>query len=100
MPERPLADEDGGANGTDPSLTMQQRGAVSDGAFPVALSGRVYCWADASYGAIQPGDLLTTSDTLGHVMKVTDLVQGQGTIIGKAMSALTEGQALTLVALQ
>lgn len=36
---------------------MQQEGTVADGSFPVALSGRVYCWADAAYGAIQPGDL-------------------------------------------
>ena len=86
-----------GANGVNPGLTMQQEGTVADGAFPVALSGRVYCWADASYGAIQPGDLLTTSDTPGHVMRVTDYPKAQGAIIGKAMSALTEGQGLILV---
>ena len=86
-----------GANGLNPGLTMQQEGSVADGAFPVALSGRVYCWADASYGAIQPGDLLTTSDTPGHVMIVTDYSKAQGAIIGKAMSALTEGKGLVLV---
>jgi hypothetical protein len=86
-----------GANGLNPGLTMQQEGTVADGAFPVALSGRVHCWADAAYGAIQPGDLLTTSDTPGHVMRVTDHSKAQGAIIGKAMSALTEGEGLILV---
>jgi DNA-binding response OmpR family regulator len=86
-----------GANGLNPGLIMQQEGSVADGASPVALSGRVYCWADAAYGAIQPGDLLTTSDTPGHMMRVTDYSKAQGAIIGKAMSALTEGQGLILV---
>ena len=67
------------------------------GGLPVALSGRVYCWADASYGPIQPGDLLTTSDTPGHAMKVSAYERAQGAIIGKAMSSLDEGQGLILV---
>jgi hypothetical protein len=86
-----------GANGVNPGLVMQQEGSVAEGAFPVALSGRVYCWADASYGPIQPGDLLTTSDTPGHAMKVTDYERAQGAILGKAMSSLEEGQGLVLV---
>jgi hypothetical protein len=86
-----------GANGVNPGLTMQQDGTVADEAFPVALSGRVYCWADASHGPIQPGDLLTTSDTPGHAMKVTDYAMGQGAILGKAMSSLDEGKGLVLV---
>jgi hypothetical protein len=91
-----------GANGVNPGLTMQQDGIVADEAFPVALSGRVYCWADASHGPIQPGDLLTTSDTPGHVMAVTDYEKAQGATIGKAMTGLTEGRGfvLVLVALQ
>jgi len=63
----------------------------------VALTGRVYVWADASAGPIRPGDLLTTSDTAGLVMKVTDYERAQGAIIGKAMSSLDEGQGLILV---
>jgi len=86
-----------GAKGINPGLTIQQEGSVADGSFPVALSGRVYCWADASYGPIQPGDLLTTSDTAGHVMAVTDYQQARGAIIGKAMSVLSEGRGLVLV---
>ena len=68
----------------------------------VALTGRVYCWADASFGEIQPGDLLTTSTTPGHAMKVSEHEEARGAIIGKAMSTLTEGKGLVymLVSLQ
>jgi hypothetical protein len=76
---------------------MTQAGTVAEEAVPVALSGRVYCWADASYGSIQPGDLLTTSATPGHVMGVTDYERAQGAILGKAMGALEEGRGLVLV---
>jgi hypothetical protein len=86
-----------GANGINPGLTMQQEGTLAEGSFPVALSGRVYCWADAAYGPLQPGDLLTSSDTPGHAMRVTDYELAQGAIIGKAMSSLTEGRGLILV---
>ena len=74
----------------------------SDDALPVALSGRVWCWCDASYGPIEPGDLLTTSDTPGHAMKVTDHPKAQGAVIGKAMTSLDSGcgLVLTLVSLQ
>jgi hypothetical protein len=61
------------------------------------LTGRVYCWANASYGPIEPGDLLTTSDTPGHAMKVTDHAKAQGAIIGKAMTELKQGKGLVLV---
>lgn len=64
---------------------------------PIALSGRVWTMCDASGGPIAPGDLLTTSDTPGHAMKVTDYSKAQGAIIGKAMSALESGRGLVLV---
>jgi len=86
-----------GAGGVNPGMIMQQEGSVAAGSFPVALSGRVYCWADAAYAAIQAGDLLTTSDTPGHVMRVTDYGKATGAILGKAMSALDEGRGLVLV---
>jgi hypothetical protein len=76
---------------------MGQQGTKADGKHPVALTGRVYCQADASNGAIQPGDLLTTSDTPGHAMKVTDHQRAQGAVIGKAMTALADGKGLVLV---
>jgi hypothetical protein len=86
-----------GAGGIQPGIVLHQADSVAIGEHPVALSGRVYVWADAQYGAIQPGDLLTTSDTFGHAMKVTDFDAAQGAILGKAMSSLEEGTGLVLV---
>ncbi len=85
-----------GANGVNSGILLKQQG-FNDGGQNVALSGRVYALADASYGAIQPGDLLTTSDTLGHCMKVSDHARAKGAIIGKAMSSLKEGKGMVLV---
>jgi hypothetical protein len=69
---------------------------------PVALMGKVFCKADARYGAIEAGDLLTTSDTPGHAMKAADPAQAFGAVVGKALRGLTEGQGLIpiLVSLQ
>ena len=53
--------------------------------------------ADATHGAIKPGDMLTTSATPGHAMKVTDHAKAQGAILGKAMGGLKEGKGLVLV---
>jgi len=86
-----------GAGGVKPGMLMGQTGSQADGANPVALTGRVYCWADASNGPIEPGDLLTTSLKPGHAMKATDRDRSHGAIIGKAMSSLAEGTGLALV---
>jgi hypothetical protein len=85
-----------GANGIDPGISLYQQGAL-EGGQNVALSGRVYVLADASNAAIKPGDLLTTSGTPGHAMKVSDSTRSQGAILGKAMSALKEGKGMVLV---
>jgi hypothetical protein len=69
---------------------------------PVALLGKVFCKVDASYGPIEIGDLLTTSPSPGHAMKVNDPLKAFGSVIGKALRPLTEGQSLIpiLIALQ
>jgi len=85
-----------GAKGINPGIALHQGGALEDGQ-NVALSGRVYVQADAEFGAIKPGDLLTTSDTPGHAMKVTEHSKAQGAILGKAMSGLKEGKGMVLV---
>lgn len=95
--DRTVAGVVSGAGGIEPGMVMGQEGSPADGAYPVALTGRVYVSADASAGPIQPGDLLTTSDTPGHVMRVSDYAQAQGAIIGKAMTALEKGRGLILV---
>jgi hypothetical protein len=69
----------------------------------VALAGRVYCNVDATQTGVEPGDLLTTSDTPGYAMKATDYARAQGAILGKAMESLgkgQKGQILVLVTLQ
>ena len=100
--DRRVAGVISGAGDVRPGLLMGQEGSVADGEHPVALTGRVYCRVDASYGAIEPGDLLTTSATPGHAMKVTDHALAPGATLGKAMTGLSEGQGLVLllVALQ
>jgi len=85
-----------GANGINPGIAMHQEGAF-EGGQNVALSGRVYVQADASNGAIEPGDLLTTSTTPGRAMKATDHQRAQGAILGKAMSRLAGGKGMVLV---
>ncbi len=68
----------------------------------ISLLGKVYCKVDAQYGAIEVGDLLTTSDTPGHAMKTSDAMKAFGAVIGKALRPLKEGQGLIpiLIALQ
>ncbi len=69
---------------------------------PIALLGKVYCKVDASYAAIEVGDLLTTSPTPGHAMKADDPTRAFGAVIGKALRPLKEGRGLipVLIALQ
>lgn len=87
-----------GANGVNPGVVLTQKDTVADGKHPVAMNGRVWCWCDAdAAGPIQAGDLLTTSDTPGHAMKVCESRSANGAIIGKAMSSLDHGKGLVLV---
>lgn len=58
---------------------------------PIAMFGKVYCKVDAAFGAISPGDLLTTSTTEGHAMRVSPRDCAPGTIVGKALAELREG---------
>ena len=97
--DRKVAGIVAGANGLGSAVRLGAEQFDLD----VALAGRVYCNVDATYGAIQPGDLLTTSSTPGHAMKVTDHTRAPGAVLGKAMESLEEGrkgQILVLVTLQ
>lgn len=87
-----------GANGLSPGLVMRGSGKPeADGEHSVALSGRVWCWVDASLGAVHPGDLLTTSGIPGVAMAASDRARRPGAILGKAMTALERGRGLVLV---
>jgi len=71
----------------------------------IAHSGRVKVKVDAKYGAIAVGDLLVSSPTPGHAMRSEPLTLGgiamhrPGTLIGKALEALPDGQGEILVLL-
>lgn len=100
--DRTVAGIISGAGGVNTGMLMGQKGTGADGEYPVALTGRAYCKVDATYGSVQPGDLLTTSETPGYAMKVNDYDNARGAIIGKAMSSLDNGKGLvlTLISLQ
>jgi hypothetical protein len=61
---------------------------------PVALLGKTFCKVDAQAGAIEVGDLLTTSSTPGHAMKADDPLRAFGAVIGKALRRHDAGQGM------
>jgi hypothetical protein len=61
---------------------------------PLALTGKVWCKVDADYGAVEVGDMLTTSSTPGHAMRATDQARAFGAVIGKALGGLKAGRSL------
>jgi hypothetical protein len=91
-----------GANGLSKGIVLGNLEGSEDHT-PIAMSGRVWVHADATHEAIEPGDLLTTSDTPGHAMKASDPTRAHGSVIGKAMTRLEKGKTgmvLVLVNLQ
>jgi hypothetical protein len=99
--DRRVAGVISGAGDYRPGLILDRQRS-SDGRLPLALVGKVYCKADATYGPIEVGDLLTTSPTPGHAMKASDPLKAFGAVIGKALRPLQSGAGLIpiLVALQ
>jgi hypothetical protein len=95
-----------GAGGFKPGIVLDkkqlQESNENKRRVPVALMGKVYCKVDADYSPIEVGDLLTTSQTVGHAMKASDPIKAFGTVIGKALKPLREGRGMipVLVALQ
>jgi hypothetical protein len=91
-----------GANGLSKGIVLGNLEG-SDHHAPIAISGRVWVYADATEQAIEPGDFLTTAARPGYAMKANDLRQAQGAIIGKAMTRLEKGKTglvLVIVNLQ
>jgi len=90
-----------GAGSYRPGIVLDKQQSPNN-RMPVALLGKVFCKVDASHGAIEVGDLLTTSSTLGHAMRASDPLKAFGAVIGKALRPLKEGQSLIpiLIALQ
>jgi hypothetical protein len=90
-----------GAGDYKPGIVLDKQ-ASGRNRQPIALLGKVYCKVDAQCGAIDVGDLLTTSPMPGHAMKADDPAKAFGAVIGKALRPLKEGQGLVpiLIALQ
>lgn len=99
--DRRVAGVISGAGNYKPAIVLDGH-KTSGNRQPLALLGKVCCKADAQYGAIRIGDLLTTSPTPGHAMIASEPGRSFGTIIGKALGTLESGQGLVpmLVALQ
>lgn len=80
-------------------------GEAGRGKVKVATTGRVKVKVDASQGPINVGDLLVTSDQKGVAMRSEPItIQGRqihspGTILGKALEPLKEGEGEILVLL-
>jgi hypothetical protein len=90
-----------GAGGYKPGIVLGRQDSQSK-RIPIALMGKVYSKVDASYSSIGVGDLLTTSNTIGHAMKAADPLKAFGAVIGKALRPLKTGKGLIpiLIALQ
>jgi hypothetical protein len=99
--DRKVAGVISGAGDYKPGLILDRQNS-SEGRLPLALVGKVYCNVDATCGAIEVGDLLTTSPTPGHAMKASDPSRSFGAVIGKALRPLTSGKELVpiLIGLQ
>lgn len=90
-----------GAGNYRPGLVLDKQQSRSSRK-PIALLGKAFCKVDAQFGAIKVGDLLTTSPTAGHAMRVADPLKAFGAVIGKALRPLPKGQGLVpiLITLQ
>jgi hypothetical protein len=51
----------------------------------------------SAFGSINPGDLLTTSSTPGHAMKVSDDAKARFAVLGQALTGLKAGRGWTQV---
>jgi hypothetical protein len=99
--DRKVAGVISGGGDFKPGIILDKRPSSAH-RLPVALMGKAYCKVDARYGAIEIGDLLTTSPTAGHAMKVQHVHRAFGAVIGKALRPLAAEQGLIpiLIALQ
>jgi hypothetical protein len=87
MPAMKVSDEEGTVHALAGATSAAQGGYVS----VVTLGSYKTVKVDASFGAIRPGDLLTTSSNPGYAMKVTDRAAAFGAVIGKSLGTLDSG---------
>lgn len=83
---------------TDPGMILGDRGYTPALEVPIAMSGTVPCKVSAENGPIRPGDLLSSSLTPGHAMRVElDSLDKFGTVIGKALESWNKGKGVIRV---
>lgn len=99
--DRRVAGVVSGAGNLRPGIVLDRAGADSE-RVTVALNGKTFCMVDADHGAVEVGDLLTTSPTPGYAMKADDPARSFGAVIGKALQGCADGRGLIpiLVSLQ
>ena len=99
--DRKVAGVVSGAGKYKAGITLDKQ-LNSTNRMPIALSGKVMCKVDASYGSIEVGDLITTSPRKGYAMKADDPYKSFGAVIGKALADFPNGHGMLpiLVALQ
>jgi hypothetical protein len=83
-----------GAGSLRPAIVLGRRPGIDERRVPISVMGKAACQADAAYGAIEVGDLLTSSATAGTAMRVADAPRAFGAVIGKALTPLREGTGL------
>jgi len=84
-----------GVISTKPALNIG--GNRGEHAKPLALAGLVKCKVTTVNGPIKRGDLLVTSSKPGHAMRADPDEVKPGTLIGKALEPLAEGDGTILV---
>jgi hypothetical protein len=90
VPPATISDREGNVD-VDPTATEI---APNGYANVVTLGAYKGVKVDASFGAIQAGDLLTSSPHAGYAMRVSDRAQSGGAVIGKALRPLDSGTGL------
>jgi hypothetical protein len=87
-----LGDEQISQYGLDVAEEMSDEGRIK-----VAILGIVPVKVTDEGGAIEPGDMLTTSNTPGHAMKCNEPIACFGAVLGKALEGLEGGNGIIRV---
>jgi hypothetical protein len=102
--EHPAELDPTGSSGRSESIPPTSAGPVAPGEYLlIVVQGPCQVKADALSGAIEPGDLLSSAGKSGLAAKAPTLsIEGTetavpGSVLGKAMGALEEGQGLIYV---
>ena len=91
-----------GAGDYRPAIVLDEKECPDGLRVPISIMGKVACRADAAFGEIRAGDLLTTSPKEGCAMRAADPGRTVGAVIGKALTPLVDGTGLVdmLITLQ